>query len=447
MPIGRLSLFLRKSIVLTSPALRLTFQEKKAFSLHLAYSFFDGIIMGCLALNEFVLIKSLQGTDMQIGVLFQLSVVLMLFSVVFNHWIRRIRLKQRLIRYIALVSRLPLILLLLFPSTLEDVAAEPVYNLLFLGVFLLFYLANPIVLPVVNLILKTTYRHDLFGKLYSYATSVNKVVMLIVTFLFGLLLDVDPYAFRFVYPILALLGLIAFYLLSLIPYDAASGRSALRQTTGSIKESLGSAVKILKSNRPYRDFEVGFMFYGFAWMVTIAVITIFFEQVLQLNYSSVAFYKNSYNLLAIIMLPAFGKLIGTIDPRRFAIITFSSLLFYLLFLALSQYFPYSFDFLHIRIYLLLIPAYLSYSVFAATMSLLWFIGSSYFSRSQNAADYQSIHLTLTGVRGLFAPILGVVLYEMLGFTITFGIAIIMLGISVMLMIMSIRKRQHEPNLR
>ena len=68
------------------------------------------------------------------------------------------------------------------------------------------------------------------------------------------------------------------------------------------------------------------MFYGFAWMATAAVITIFFEKVLHLNYSSIAFYKNAYNTLAILLLPYFGKLIGKIDPRKFAVYTFGFML-------------------------------------------------------------------------------------------------------------------------
>lgn len=423
----------------------LTGPEKRAFIIHLGYSFIDGIILGVLALNEFVLIKSLRGTDLQIGVLFQLSVILLLFSIILNEWIRRIQIKKRLLRIVALVTRVPLLFLLFFPDSMQGILAKPYFSLLFLLIFLLFFMAHPVVYPLINLFLKTTYRHELFGRLYSYATSLNKVVMLVVTFLFGLYLDRDPYAFRIVYPIIALLGIFSLHLLSLIPYEESGEVQPRTGFWPSIVQSVKRSWMILVNNRAYRDFEIGFMLYGFAWMTTIAVITIFFEYELNLNYTSIAFYKNVYNLLAIILLPLFGRLIGKIDPRRFAMITFSSLLLYLFFMALTEYLNGSFQLGTIQVYYMLIPSYLSHAVFAATMSLLWYIGSSYFSRAAEAATYQSIHLTLTGVRGMFAPLIGVAFYEWMGFTGSFAIAVVSLGFAVGVMNWSIKKHPVPTN--
>lgn len=405
----------------------------------MAYSFIEGIVMGVLALNEFVLIKSLKGTNLQIGVLFQLSVILMLFSVVINEFLKRTSNKPGLLRRVALLTRLPLLLLLFFPKNPEAYVEMPVFQYLFLLIFLLFYLANPIILPSINLFLRTNYKGDHFGTLYSYATTLNKIVMLFGTFGFGLLLDKDPFAYSYVYPVLAGLGVISIYLLSRIPFEA----QALKPKGGfldSIKQSASNMWQIIVKNKPYRDFEIGFMLYGFAWMTTIAVITIFFDKVLNMNYSTVAFYKNAYNILAILILPFFGRLIGKIDPRRFAVYTFLSLLLFLLFLALTEYFPQHFEVFGIKVYYSLILAYMAHAVFAATMSLLWFIGSAYFAKDQDAANYQSVHLTLTGMRGMFAPIIGIVFYELFGFAWTFGIAIFSLSIAIVLMFVSMKNR-------
>jgi MFS family permease len=413
--------------------------EKRVFRIHMSYSFIEGIIMGVLALNEFVLIKSLKGSNFQIGVLFQLSVIMMLFSVLINEFLKRTRNKPGLLRKVALITRLPLLLLLFFPRSLEAYTEAPIFQYLFLIIFLLFYLANPIIFPSINLFLRTNYKGEHFGTLYSYATTLNKIVMLFATFCFGLLLDNDPYAYSYVYPVLAALGIVSVHLLSRIPFE----QTPIEPKAGflsSIKQSLVNMWEIITKNKPYRDFEIGFMLYGFAWMTTIAVITIFFDRVLNMNYTTVAFYKNAYNILAILILPFFGRLIGKIDPRKFAIYTFLSLLLFLLFLALTEYFPQSFEFFGIRIYYSLILAYLAHAVFAATMSLLWFIGSAYFAKDQDAANYQSVHLTLTGARGVFAPLVGVMFYELFGFTWTFGIAIISLGAAIIIMLVSLKTR-------
>jgi len=60
--------------------LELSSGEKKVFKIHLIYSIIEGLIAGVLALNEFVLIKSLKGTDYQIGMLFQFSVIVFFIS-------------------------------------------------------------------------------------------------------------------------------------------------------------------------------------------------------------------------------------------------------------------------------------------------------------------------------------------------------------------------------
>jgi len=422
---------------------QLNSNERQVFLIHLGYSVLDGFVLGVLALNEFVLIKSLEGTDYQIGILFQLSVILLLFSILFNEWIRRIRVKKALIRWLALITRLPLLALLLFPDTLDEVRQQPIYGYVFLIIFLLYYLANPIVLPIINLMLKNSYSGNHFGRLYSYATSVNKIVMLVATFLFGYLLDHDPYAFRYVYPLIAIIGIGSLFLFSLIHIESGETYEVRQGVLQSVVNSLRRSFNTLISNKPFRDFEIGFMFYGFAWMMTIAVITIFFEHQLHLNYSSVAFYKNAYNLIAIAILPFFGRLIGQIDPRRFAIITFGSLLFFLFFLGLTEFFDQSVELAGLKIYFMLIPSYLSHAVFAATMSLLWFIGSSYFSKPSEAGDYQSIHLTLTGVRGLFAPLIGVTFYQLWGFALTFTIAIVSLAVAIAIMFFSMRLSKVE----
>lgn len=437
---GRLCLFLGNYYFVRTILQNLTREENKTFRLHLVYSIIEGIILGILALNEFVLIKSLKGTELQIGFLFQFGSVLLLFSILLNEWIRRSTDKAKLIRRLAWVTRIPLLLLFFFPHESGSLQNQQFFGLVFLFVFLLFYLANPIIYPIINLFLKNNYRHENFGPLYSYATGLNKLVMLGATFGFGIWLDIDPYAFTYVYPVMALLGIWSIYILARIPYS--SDEDVLvpkRRLWESTMDSLRNMRTVFKVNKAYRDFETGFALYGFAWMTTVAVITIYFEKDLHLSYSSVAFYKNGYNLLSILMFPFFGKLIGRIDPRKFAIYTFMSLFIYFLFLVLTRAFPGNTSIAGIQIYYMLIPAYLSHAVFAATMGLLWYIGSAYFSKNAEAADYQSIHLTMTGIRALYGPILGVLFYQWFGITWTFIFAMAAILLSVWVMHNSMRK--------
>lgn len=415
-------------------------EEKRTFRLHFIYSLIEGILTGSLALNEFVLIKSLKGTNYQIAFLFQFSVIVLLFSIIFNELLKRTSKKRILLRRIGILTRLPLILLFFFPTTAAEIGLF--HQLLFLSIFLIYFMASPIILPTINLLLKNNYDHDNFGRLYGYSTSANKIVMLVITFLFGLLLDLDNFAFVYVYPFLGVLGMISIIILTRINYTAKE--IIIKKTyIQSIKESFSNMISIIKTNRPYRDFEIGFMLYGFAWMVTSAVITIFFDKKLDLNYSSIAFYKNSYNTLAIVILPFFGKLLGKIDPRKFGIYTFGSLMLFIFFMGLTEFVPNNFEILGITIYYSLIASYTFYGIFAATMALLWFIGSAYFCSKAEASNYQSIHLSLTGFRGLFAPLIGIYFYELIGFAGVFGIGVVSLLIAIILMFYSMKKEKMQ----
>lgn len=415
-------------------------QERKTFNLHLAYSLIEGVILGVLALNEFVFIKSMDGSNFQLGILFQLSMVVFIFLVFINEFIKRARNKQKMLRWVGLLTRAPLFLMVFFPASREILVANPIYHYIFLSLFLVYYFGNVVIYPLINLFLKKQYDHQHFGKLYGYASSANKIVMLFATLGYGILLDYDNFAFRYVFIGVAFLGIVSLHLLSLIDYEELFEK---RKETilMSVKKSIHTMVDILKTNKPYLHFEGGFMFYGFSFMITVTVITIFFERALNLNYSSLAFYKNAYNILAIILLPYTGKLLGKIDPRNFAIITFGSLALFITFVMLTEHYPYHISISGIDIYPMLMIAYLFYGVFAATMALLWFIGSAYFCKPEEAGDYQSVHLSLTATRALFAPLLGVLFYEWIGFSGTFLIAIISLVMGIILMIWSYKRDQ------
>ena len=178
--------------------LSLNNQEKKVFRLHLVYMAIEGIILGVLALNEFVFIKSLHGTNYQLGFLFQFSMIIFLFLVFINEFLKRIKNRKKLLRLTALLTRLPLLLVLLFPTGTEAILSENIYHYIYLGLFLIYFSGNIVIYPNINYLLKTNYQHQNFGKLYSYATSFNKIIMLVVTFVYGYLLDLDNYIFVFV---------------------------------------------------------------------------------------------------------------------------------------------------------------------------------------------------------------------------------------------------------
>ncbi len=420
--------------------------EKSTFRKHLIYSSIEGLIIGVLALNEFVFIKTMKGSEFGLGFLFQFSVIVLLVSVFINEYLKRFRNKKKILVYITLMTRLPLLLFLLFPADFNTVYNTSVYHLVFLCIFLIYFLSQPVVLPIINLFLKNNYRSRNFGKYYSYSETFRKGFAIIATFLFGLLLDYDKDAYIFVYPFLGLLSIFSVWILGQIDTSKMELDSHKMKIHISLRTTFMRTIEILKTDKAYRDFEIGFMFYGLAFMITAVVFTLFFDKVLHLNYSSLAFYKNYYNLLAIILLPFFGKLIDKIDPRKFGVLSFSFLSATIFFVMMTEFVADNIEIWGIKIYFLMLIAYSFYGFFAATMALLWFIGSAYFAHKKNADIYQAAHLSLTGARGVFAPFVGVLILQYSNYSITFGIAFIASLISVFVMYWSLRKeKRKQPN--
>ena len=413
--------------------------EGKIFGLHILYSIIEGVLFGVMVLNEFVFVKSLKGTEMQLAILFQASVIVFVFTIVIHELLKRYK-KKTILRMTALITRLPLLLMIFFPRELLSADDMIFYHYFFLVIFLFYFLAMPIVYPIINSILKNNYSNSHFGALYSYAAMTNKIVMMITTFVFGWILDIDPFSFVYVYPAIGILGIISLFLLSFaVKVDYLQTGKKILSITESLRKSFRDMKTIIKSNKPYRDFELGFMLYGFSFMLTIAVITLFLVEKLNLNYTSIAFYKNSYNLIAILLLPFFGKLIDRIDPRKFAAFTFLTLLMHLFFMGLTEYYPYYFDIGAYRFYYLVVISFAWNGLFAATMSLLWNIGSAYFCKDGDAGTYQSVHLSMVGIRAMIAPLFGIWLYQYIGFSGVFALGVLLLTLSIIVMFWSLKR--------
>ncbi len=410
-------------------------QERLTLKLHLFYSGIEGIAAGALLLTEFIFIKSLRGSNVQLAFLFQFNMVVFLFAMVANEILRLYTNRKILLRSIAIISKLPLVGLAFFPDVSHQEGLPPIYHTIFLGIFLFYFISRIVVIPSVNQYLKGNYEYENFGRLFGYSVTVQKVAMLLSTFVAGLLLDWNPNSYKVFYPIVGILAIVSIFQLTKIKFIQ---KEEIVDTPlwKSLHQSFVRIFQILKHNKAFRHLEMGFMIYGFAWMSTHAVITIFYERALHLNYSSVAFYNNAFNIIAIAFLPFFGKIIGKRDPRRFGIITFGSQMLFILFTALTEYYSGYTEVFGIKIYYMLLMAVFFNGLFMGSMPILWGIGSSYFCEPDEAADYQSVHLFLTGVRALMAPVIGIKLYEWLGFSYTYATGIVLLIFAILLMVWS-----------
>ncbi|NNG02015.1 MAG: hypothetical protein HKM93_21705 [Desulfobacteraceae bacterium] len=413
--------------------------EEKTFALHFSYAVIEGLIAGVLLMNEFVFIKSLGGGNRQLAMLFQFSVIVLLAAMFINTLIKRIGNIRQWLMITGIITRGPLLLLLLFPKHLPEDGNMFGFHVLFLVIFLVFFSADPFILPTINRMLKQNYSYANFGRLYSLSISAKKITELISLLLFSLLLEYDSHAYVYVYPCIGAMGVISILILTRINTGSFCSHSPVGGVGGAIKTGFTDMIHILTTNRAYRDLEIGFMCYGCALMMSATVIAVYLARELSLNFLSIGLYKNGWGILVIFLLPLLGRIIGTMDPRKFAIFTYASLALHIFFVGLTSIFPHHLEIHGFQMYPTLVAAYIFFGLFSATMVLLWGIGSAYFCAPDEAAAYQSVHMTLAGFRGLFAPLLGIQLYMAIGYAGVFGLSVGLLFTAVLAMVWSLQK--------
>ena len=67
-------------------------------------------------------------------------------------------------------------------------------------------------------------------------------------------------------------------------------------------------------------------------------------------------------------------------------------------------------------------AYLIFGVAMTVINVSWNMSSIFFAGKEDASMYQSVHVTMTGIRGVIAPILGFTLLRLFNITAVFMVA-------------------------
>lgn len=112
-----------------------------------------------------------------------------------------------------------------------------------------------------------------------------------------------------------------------------------------------------------------------------------------------------------------GRVHGAGNPTKFCGYLFLSLVFYPLLMLSIKYFGIDNHLVSPETLL-----YITYFFFGIAMSgvvLSWNLSSIYYAPHSQVANYQAVHITLTGVRGLFAPFIGYLLLKLISIEATF----------------------------
>jgi len=385
--------------------------EQQTARLLLWSAVFNGVVQSLNQTQDIIARKALHATALQLTLMAMIWPVSNLLSIWWSRLFERSCHKSRYFLLVGVFGRLSLIYGLWLTGMTEF--------MLLLGLMFSF---NSLLIPAQNSIYQRNINPGRRGKVYGYTMSLALLVTVLFTFFAGRMLDVNEQSFRLILAITAGCGFIASLLLSLVKIREPEGIRSCGSPDWikKLHKPLTDTLELLKRNKPFASFERSFSIYGMGFIIVQPVLPIYLVDMLKLSYTGNFVAKGIISQLPMLFLsPYLGKLHDKLHPFRFIALSFGVLAMFPVLLVLS-YLSLGHQWLAEGL------VYLAFTVFGIAMTgvnLAWNMGSIFFAGKEDASIYQSVHVTMTGIRGILAPLLGLLLLKTLGLVSVFAASI------------------------
>ncbi|MBN8569524.1 MAG: MFS transporter [Ignavibacteria bacterium] len=410
--------------------------ERKTFRLHLISQLFNGISLGILLLQDVILKKSLEASNFEVTVLIFMTSIAFLFSIYGAEIINRSSRPGLTAFLIGSTGKLFLFLIPLFNTSFIFIFSIAVMSII-----------DSLLLPTWNIVYKHNYTADKRSSLYSYASSLSTAALLTMTTVFGYFLDFNHDIYKIFFPVAGVLGILMYFnLMKMLNFSFEFEKEIVkrnfRMDLTLIKDILvlpiRNSIRILKTNRRFLVFEINFFIYGMAFMISSPAIPVFLVDGLHLAYTPISFAKGLiFHTALIIFTPISGKFLGINNPTKFSGYMFLILFFFPFTLLAAKYFPL-WGIYNSPVEIL----FFSFFLFGTAMSgvtIAWNLSSIYYAPHNEVSNYQAVHVTLTGVRGLFSPILGYIIMQVFSIEAAMILASILFAVAGILMLLESKR--------
>lgn len=384
--------------------------EKKTFWLLMLASFFNGFVFGTFNIQDVVAKKALLALDWQITILVMLWPLSNLFSIWWGKALERSKSISKFFVLTAFIGRLVLIFMLWTHSY---------YSYLIIMIFVFSF--NSLLSPAQNSIYRNNISAENRGVLFGYTASLITLIAIIFSYTAGKLMDINEDWFRYIFSVAGLMGCISSLLMALIKIENKKYITTKLKFKQFFVTPIMSTVNILKKNKDFAIFQRNFFIYGIGFMIILPAIPKFLVEYLKMDYSQTFMAKGIISQLGILLLsPIAGRVHDKKNPSFFTFLAFFTLGCYPVILLVSSFLVGS----GIENYVV----YFAYLIFGIGMSgivISWNMSSIFFAGDDDVSMYQSVHVTLTGVRALIVPFLGFFILKYFGIKAVFAISIIM----------------------
>jgi hypothetical protein len=368
--------------------LKLNSLEMNTFINHLIFSATNGIVFGGLMLQEIIARKTLLSSNLVVTFVTMVWPVANLFSIYWGEYLQGRKDRGTLFLIAGIMGRLSLILTF-FVQTGKH----------FVLLLLLVYSFNALIIPIQNSIFQFNYRKENRGILYGFSQTAYALSLLLTSFVFGKFLDYNEDLFRHLFALIGIFGYLG--MLSLKKIKVEIPDVVKEAKSHPVISPVITTIYEFRNNKPFLWYEIGFMIYGFGYMIMLPIIPQFLVNKLGMTYTQISIGKVMIAFSGIALLaPLAGSIQERLNPIIFSGLSFLILGFYPILINLSIF---------QNITAPVIFVYIGFAVFSIGMAgvfINWQIGSIFFAKEKDSAMLQSVHVTLTAIRGLFAPLIG-----------------------------------------
>ncbi|MBL8746093.1 MAG: MFS transporter [Phycisphaerae bacterium] len=216
------------------------------------------------------------------------------------------------------------------------------------------------------------------------------------------------HAFRVIYVLAAMVALMGARVFSRVRWRGRAAQMKAereRAADGAGGASPRAMWKILKRDREYRRFMAAQFMLGWPNLAAVPIFILALKDHFSLQWTqSMLLTRVIPILIPVLVVPMWGRLLDRMHIVRFR--SYHSWVFVVANGLMAA------AFLSENLVLLYVARVVLGVAFGGGL-LAWELGHHDFARREEAASYMAIHVTLTGVRGMFAPFLGTWLYASL----------------------------------
>jgi len=275
--------------------------------------------------------------------------------------------------------------------------------------------------------------------------TVQSVMMMASGLAVGVAMNVHDNAFRFLYPVAGLLGLAGAWI-----YKRLRVRRHPELLRREQEDHGGSVVnpwrlrRILHEDDGFRRYMTSMFVFGIGNLMVMAPLVVMLKDRFALDaLTSVLIVTSIPFLLMPLAVPMWSRLLDRVHIVRYRAVhswAFVATSATLLVATVTT-----------QVWLLFIAAILKGIAISGGV-LGWNLGHHDFASPERAGQYMSVHTTLTGIRGVCAPLIGIALYEMFEYVrpgagawvfALFGAISLVGAISFVVLARSMRREQRE----